>query len=320
MAGYEKHTGFKSSIEEFVKRANTVHGGRYDYSLSFYRNSKTPVLIYCFLHGYFKQTPGKHLAGSGCGVCSLVTQGRKRALTTSEFIEKANKIHGCGFYDYSKSIYIKAKNKITITCKTHGDFTMTPNKHLMGQGCRKCGVLRRTDKQSRTQLDFLADAYAVHGSRYNYSNSLYISSHKKITITCKEHGDFLQTPASHLQGIGCAKCGFDLTAWNKTAYVNCAKKNSNSCVYLIRCFNKDESFFKVGITTTRLSYRFKKSKMPYGFEVLSIVTNGAEADWDSEKKLHKALRAFKYKPSIGFGGQTECFSKLTSEVKDFFGV
>jgi len=40
---------------------------------------------------------------------------------TNIFIEKAKEIHG-DKYDYSKTIYNKATELITITCKIHGDF------------------------------------------------------------------------------------------------------------------------------------------------------------------------------------------------------
>lgn len=57
--------------------------------------------------------------------------------TTKQFIEDAIKIHG-NYYDYSKTIYTKALNKVLITCPIHGDFEMTPDNHLKGCGCPKC--------------------------------------------------------------------------------------------------------------------------------------------------------------------------------------
>ena len=317
---YQKHSGVKSNIGEFVTRANIVHKHRYNYSLSFYKNHREPVIIYCFMHGFFKQAPQKHLNGSGCTKCSLIAQGRRRALSNDEFIKKANLVHSLGVYDYSKSLYIKAKNKVIITCRKHGDFQITPNKHLGGQGCSKCGLESRGKKQTRTQISFINEATMQHDGKFDYSKSVYKRSHEKLIIICRDHGEFKQTPASHLQGIGCPKCGFELTAWNKSAYTACAEINGKSCVYLIKCFSDDESFYKIGITSTDLNYRFKKSKMPYSFIVISTKTEGASADWDNEKKLHRNLKKFRYKPLVSFGGETECFSELTNEVKDFFGV
>ena len=43
-------------------------------------------------------------------------------------------------YDYSKVNYINAREKVCIICKIHGDFLQSPNDHLNGCGCQKCGL------------------------------------------------------------------------------------------------------------------------------------------------------------------------------------
>lgn len=55
--------------EDFVERAVTEHGNKYDYSLVDYKNSTTKVKIVCKEHGVFEQAPYSHLAGSGCASC-----------------------------------------------------------------------------------------------------------------------------------------------------------------------------------------------------------------------------------------------------------
>ena len=49
--------------------------------------------------------------------------------TTKSFIEKAIDVH-CTKYDYSKTIYVAYKEKLTIICPKHGEFYMTPNAHI----------------------------------------------------------------------------------------------------------------------------------------------------------------------------------------------
>jgi hypothetical protein len=46
-----------------------------------------------------------------------------------------------------------------------------------------------------------------HNKQYDYSKVEYKNTTTKVIITCKEHGDFLQTPKSHLNGCGCPECG-----------------------------------------------------------------------------------------------------------------
>ena len=58
-----------------------------------------------------------------------------------------------------------------------------------------------------TTADFIERAKAVHGDRYDYSLAEYQGIHKYVTIVCREHGQFQQSPANHYQGKGCSDCG-----------------------------------------------------------------------------------------------------------------
>ena len=64
-----------------------------------------------------------------------------KKITTEDFISRAMIVHG-DKYDYSKSIYTSAKEKVTIVCKKHGvEFYQSPTNHLQGKvGCNKCEV------------------------------------------------------------------------------------------------------------------------------------------------------------------------------------
>ena len=55
--------------------------------------------------------------------------------------------------------------------------------------------------------DFIERAKAVHGDRYDYSLVEYRGNHKHVTIVCKDHGQFPQSPANHYSGKGCQVCG-----------------------------------------------------------------------------------------------------------------
>lgn len=124
-------------------------------------------------------------------------------LTQKDFLDRAREIHG-DKYNYSKSVFIRMDAYIKITCYTHGDFEQKAKCHIgkQQQGCRKC-----VKNFKWTQEEFLARAYAVHGNTYDYSESKYETKHKKITIICRQHGAFQQTPDGHIdQEQGCRKC------------------------------------------------------------------------------------------------------------------
>jgi len=56
----------------------------------------------------------------------------------------------------------------------------------------------------------------MHGDRYNYSKSNYISVDDNVTIICNTHGEFVQVAYSHINGQGCPKCGIEKRATNRT--------------------------------------------------------------------------------------------------------
>lgn len=65
--------------------------------------------------------------------------------------------------------------------------------------------------RNKTTEDFMTSARNTHGSKYDYSNSVYKKAIVKVQIICPIHGLFLQTPQKHIQGNGCPLCGSDRT-------------------------------------------------------------------------------------------------------------
>ncbi len=57
---------------------------------------------------------------------------------TQYFIRQSKEIFK-NKYNYDKTVYKLAKDKVIITCKIHGDFFTTPDNFLRKFGCRKCG-------------------------------------------------------------------------------------------------------------------------------------------------------------------------------------
>lgn len=126
--------GSKYTTEEFIKKAEEIHGNKYDYSLVNYIDKKTPITIICNIHGEFLQKPSDHINFCGCQKC-----GKAYKRSKEEFIKESSKIHN-NFYIYDKIEYINTKHKIIITCPNHGDFEQFPERHLTGQGCPKCNL------------------------------------------------------------------------------------------------------------------------------------------------------------------------------------
>ena len=138
----------RKNTDEFICRAQEIHGDHYDYTLVEYVDKRTPVKIVCPVHGVYLQTPDAHLQGHGCRQCfadslsfimqnHLRPQARVKRKNTEQFILDAKKVHG-DLYDYSQVEYIGDDEKVTIICKKHGPFPQKANNHLNGMGCPIC--------------------------------------------------------------------------------------------------------------------------------------------------------------------------------------
>lgn len=125
---------------------------------------------------------------------------------TENFIEKAKLVHGDN-YDYSKVEYKTSTDKVCIICKKHGEFYQTPHNHLSKHGCPICAREKSGNNQKKSLKEIIESFKSVHGDRYDYSKVDYKGINTRVTIICKEHGEFLQIPKYHINGHGCPYCG-----------------------------------------------------------------------------------------------------------------
>ena len=156
-------------------------------------------------------------------------------LTTSEFIDRAVAVHGLQ-YGYACTVYRGNSYPVTITCQIHGEFQQKPSNHLSGGGCSACAGSSRVkalssywEKNPTIKVEvigppkppvnhirsvlaaerFITEAKSVHGDAYDYTEVRYKRSNSKVLITCGSHGQFTQTPNSHLNGSGCPACAVE---------------------------------------------------------------------------------------------------------------
>ena len=203
----------KMTLEKFIEKANKIHHNKFDYSKVNYVDLYTPVTIICPIHGEFEQTPRKHLDGSGCIKCFF----DKITSDTETFVKKARLVHG-DRYNYDKAIYSNSKSNVIITCKKHGDFRMTPNAHLSGQGCHKCGIEETKNKLTTTVDDFILKSKLKYGKNaFDYSLVDYVNNKTKVTLKCNKCGKIFEVvPQNHTNLIsGCPNCSNLVSFWEK---------------------------------------------------------------------------------------------------------
>lgn len=185
----------KLNTQEFIEKARKTHGDKYDYSKVEYINNKTKVCIICPIHGEFWTTPNIHLQGRNCPLCAHPSKLK----TLDEFIQEAREIHG-NRYDYSLVEYKGNQIKVKIICPIHGIFEQQPLSHLQGFNCPKC------NGRGKTNEEWISLAKAVHGDKYDYSETEYFNARTKVCVICPQHGKFYPKPNDHLRGSGCPWC------------------------------------------------------------------------------------------------------------------
>lgn len=64
----------------------------------------------------------------------------------------------------------------------------------------------------KTTEQFIKEAVATHGDRYDYSNTEYTNAQTKVKIVCRTHGEFNIKPGNHISGSksGCPECSASL--------------------------------------------------------------------------------------------------------------
>lgn len=200
-----KRAGLKrrNNSNEMFELAKKTHNNIYIYDEDSYQGFNKKVKITCPEGHIFHQSLEKHInRKQGCPKC----QGLYR--TNEELIEKFKTVHG-EEYGYEKTALKKMNEDVVITCRKygHGDFNMTPTKHLSGQGCPICRYIKISSHHRHSLEDFIKLANKNHPiGRFSYDESIYINNNTLMEIYCNQHnGYFWQKPAVHKKS-GCSIC------------------------------------------------------------------------------------------------------------------
>lgn len=136
--------------------------------------------------------------------------------TQKELLGIFREIHG-DKYKYPSLLTddkLKSKEKIKIICPVHGEFEQTVTIHMKGSGCKQCFI----DRCSKPNKSWLKDFKLKHGDKYLYPTDKWPKNVKlktKVTITCRDHGDFEQIANNHYNGAGCPDCGLQSRSENR---------------------------------------------------------------------------------------------------------
>jgi len=181
------------SLDAFLQKARNIHGNKYSYEKTKYKNMTTKITVHCPRHGDFEINPAKHVhGGQGCPACGAISRGHqkdkvscrhksaesKKARFAQLFPKRAAEVHGAK-YTYENHGYVSGRQKVTITCPEHGSFEQAVYHHLGGQGCPKC-----SHHQSKPEQD-IADFLSLFTTVVQRDRS--IIAPKELDIYLPEH-------------------------------------------------------------------------------------------------------------------------------------
>ena len=211
----------KLSTEEFISKCKAIYGDAYDYSTTTYKTSKEPVTIVCRTHGEFSKSPNLLISKrSGCPKCGNARKGLYMKLDRAEVLNDLAAKYP-RYAPFKLEAYNRNTDKVEFLCPEHGEQRATV-VYLRGLSqetpCSVCNTTTAALKKRLVQEDFIKDCVAKHGSKYDYSKVVYITSQDKITVVCPEHGEFHVEAMTHKLGTGCAKCCFEARKDNILPY------------------------------------------------------------------------------------------------------
>lgn len=199
------------TTEEFKERIKQISNGNIEI-IGEYKGINELVSCKCKKCGHIWKNTPNHLLyrKQGCKICSLKDCWNKRndRTTKENIIKRIKEIFPQ--YDLSKiSENISSqKEKLTIICPKHGEFTASADSLLHGHECKRCSYEKRANLLAFKASDMIYNATFIHGDKYDYSlvpNEVRCDN--SIPIICQFHGIFNQTPYHHVnRGQGCPFC------------------------------------------------------------------------------------------------------------------
>jgi hypothetical protein len=147
---------------EFLRRARTLHGDRYDYSLAGeqWGGARRKVVLICPEHGRFEQLPRNHLQGHGCVLCGHLRRALALRYDLAHVIRRAEERFPQ--YRLETPSYRTVSEPAEWWCTRHHCAFQATFAGLMGQtdgGCPRC--LKEAQRERRRAARHHADA-AVH--------------------------------------------------------------------------------------------------------------------------------------------------------------
>lgn len=169
----------------------------------------------------------------------------KGGFSTEDFIDRGRKHFG-DKYDYSKTVYVNKRTKVSITCPIHGDFEQLAQEHLEGHGCNQC----KFDAKKENQI-LPKETWLERMSQYSLisfkDESQIKNYHGLVELICKIHGKF----STQLGAVGSSKHLCKECAYVAHQSQSIRPEHIGKDAYLYYIYLPDIDMYKFGVTLNK---------------------------------------------------------------------
>jgi len=304
----------RKTHKQFIEEVDIKYPNRSWKILSTYTHNKTPLYVQDS-YGICLITPNTILVSSTPNIKTAID---KDLYIVNKFID----VWKDAMFDYSEFEYKGVKVKSTLICRKEGHrFLSDANNHLSKRGCPQCAKDNTSERVRSNTKEFVEKAVTKYGEKdFSFDKTDYKSAIEEVVITCNKHLlDFKQSPNRFLNGSTCPKCQY-----NKNDNFHTYKKKRNkSILYIIECWDENERFIKIGVTSRTVKSRFKDNfDMPYNYKVLKeFQYANIDTPFGMETKLLSFTKPSKYFPKMKFSGVTESRNlNIKKPLLEYFDV
>lgn len=279
----------KYNEENYIKEVQACHGDSLEV-VSRYKGLDKPILVKD-KYGVMRLPTARQLLNNRPGIQTALNK-------TEYFMNQLRDVYP-EIADYVNPVseYESMKKKMLFDTK-YGLISSTPDKLIHGFFPSIKSAVNKKDymkKQLLILYDYKYDFIINTTDRHNGRNILICPVHGEVSID-----------ADHLfSGCGCPKCNH---GWTKS-----------DCLYIIRLYSEEESFYKLGITYLKdgVPRRYGDyENLGYKVEQIKLMKfESWEVCREKETKLKRIIKNNLYTPKNWTNNSsTECFSKDLLEI------